>query len=409
MRVTKLQFTLLALFALGVTPQAGAAPFVQCPGDLNGDADWDDPGEVQPPGVRCIHLAAADGFINMGDDQHKLQYTFGFSDQSSKSEDQAMSDGIVAANFSAPTIHVKEGEELYLTLTNAGFLLRPDLADPHSVHYHGFSNAGDIFDGLPEASITINTGASFTYYYNNVEPGTYMYHCHVEAPEHMQMGMLGNLYVEPAQDGTPIGGYTKFAYNDGDGSTGYDVFKAIQLSSFDPVFHDLHLGVQPLPFANMKDTYPMMNGRGYPDTVDTGPKAEFGGANGIVGPAQEMNFNENSQPIDALITAAVGDRILLRLSNLSVTNFFTITALGLPMRVVGTGARILRGPDGAELYYDTSSVTIGGGEAVDVLIDAGAPGVTAGTYYLYTTNLNYLSNDVEDYGGMMTEIRVSAP
>jgi hypothetical protein len=61
---------------------------VQCPGDLNGDADWDDPGEVQPPGVRCIHLAAADGFINMGDDQHKLQYTFGFSDQSSKSEDQ---------------------------------------------------------------------------------------------------------------------------------------------------------------------------------------------------------------------------------------------------------------------------------------------------------------------------------
>jgi hypothetical protein len=51
-----------------------------------------------------------------------------------------------------------------------------------------------------------------------------------------------------------------------------------------------------------------------------------------------------------LITAAVGDRILLRLSNLSVTNFFTITALGLPMRVVGTGARILRGPDGAELY-----------------------------------------------------------
>jgi FtsP/CotA-like multicopper oxidase with cupredoxin domain len=123
-----------------------------------------------------------------------------------------MSDGIVAANFSAPTIHVKEGEELYLTLTNAGFLLRPDLADPHSVHYHGFSNAGDIFDGLPEASITINAGASFTYYYNNVEPGTYMYHCHVEAPEHMQMGMLGNLYVEPAQDGTPIGGYTKFAY-----------------------------------------------------------------------------------------------------------------------------------------------------------------------------------------------------
>ena len=27
-----------------------------------------------------------------------------------------------------------------------------------------------------------------------------------------------------------------------------------------------------------------------------------------------------------------------------------------------------------------------------------------GTYFLYTTNLNYLSNDDQDFGGMMTEI-----
>ena len=48
-------------------------------------------------------------------------------------------------------------------------------------------------------------GASLTYYYNLQDPGTYMYHCHVEATEHMQMGMLGNLYVRPAQNGTPLG------------------------------------------------------------------------------------------------------------------------------------------------------------------------------------------------------------
>ena len=28
-------------------------------------------------------------------------------------------------------------------------------------------------------------------------------------------------------------------------------------------------GVQPLPFANMRDTYPVLNGRGYPDTTLT--------------------------------------------------------------------------------------------------------------------------------------------
>ena len=114
-----------------------------------------------------------------------------------------------------------------------------------------------------------------------------------------------------------------------------------------------------------------------------------------------------------MITATPGQRILLRISNLNVTNFYTVTALGLPMRVVGSGAHILRGPDpdgagtavGKDLYYDTSSVTLGGGEAADVIIDTA--NVPAGTYFLYTTNLNYLSNNEQDYGGMMTEIRIN--
>ena len=150
-----------------------------------------------------------------------------------------------AANFSAPTIKVKEGQKLYLTLTNVGMMARPDLFDPHTVHYHGFPNASAVFDGVPDASIAINMGSSLTYFYYNAEPGTFIYHCHVEAAEHMQMGMLGQLYVTPLQDGTsysdPDGSgrvYTKFAYNDGDGSTGYDVDFPIQIASFDPVFHD---------------------------------------------------------------------------------------------------------------------------------------------------------------------------
>ena len=28
------------------------------------------------------------------------------------------------------------------------------------------------------------------------------------------------------------------------------------------------MSVQPLPFATMQDSYPMLNGRGYPDTVN---------------------------------------------------------------------------------------------------------------------------------------------
>ena len=78
------------------------------------------------------------------------------------------------------------------------------------------------------------------------------------------------------------------------------------------------------------------------------------------------------------------------------------------MHVVGHNAKLLRGPSataGPNLYYDTNSVTLGGGESVDVILDT--DGRRPGTYLLYTTNLNYLSNDAEDFGGMMTEITVN--
>ena len=284
---------------------------------------------------------------------------------------------------------------------------RPDLFDPHSVHFHGFPNAGTVFDGVPESSISINMGFSLSYYYKIQEPGTFMYHCHVEATEHMQMGMLGNLYVDPAQNGTVIGGRDKFVYNDTDGSTGYDVFKAIQIGSFDGNYHDQHIAVQPLPFAEMRDDYPMLNGRGYPDTVNSGnlPAGPEKASSGVT------SATESSQRLDSVVTATAGQKILLRISNLNITQFSTLaTSGGLTMQVVGMGAHVLRGPGatngtGADLYYKTRVVTLGGGEAADVLIDT--TGVAPGRYLLYTTNLNNLSNGQQDFGGMMTEIVIN--
>jgi hypothetical protein len=34
-------------------------------------------------------------------------------------------------------------------------------------------------------------------------------------------------------------------------------------------------------------------------------------------------------------------------------------------------------------------------------------GLTPGTYFLYTTNLDRLANDAENFGGQMTEIRIN--
>jgi FtsP/CotA-like multicopper oxidase with cupredoxin domain len=298
-----------------------------------------------------------------------------------------------------------EGRKVYLNLSNVGMPMRPDLFDSHSIHFHGFPQAAPVFDGLPESSVTIKMGATFTYFYNLVEPGTYLYHCHVEATEHMQMGMLGNLYVRPKQNGTPkvFGGrtYTKFAYNDIDGSTGYDVEAPLQVSGFDRIYHDAHIAVQPLPFAAMKDTDAMINGRGYPDTIVPGvipppDPADNGGKDWTSDP------RGGPQPVTSKITANAGQRILLRLSNVSVQAFYTIQSPSVPMEVVGVNARLLKGPTGRQLYYTTNSVTLGGGESMDIILDT--TGLQPGTYFLYTTNLNYLSNYQEDRGGAMTEI-----
>lgn len=390
--------TLLGWGAVSLPAQA--VVFTQCPGDTNQDAVIDTPDPAHP-NAKCVHLTAGDGFVTMADGYP--QYMFGFSNVTGIPAANVLTAGNLNANFPAPTLVFDEGDEIYVTLSNVAFEMRPDLADPHSVHYHGFPQAAAVFDGVPESSISIAEGASITYYYNQKEPGTYMYHCHVEAAEHMQMGMVGNLYVKPAQNRLPastvLNGYihqagNQYVYNDGDGSTRYDVEYPIQIGAFDHNFHDASASVQPLPFAEMRDTYAMLNGRGYPDT--TNPAAL---------PAPVENGGKVSQPVSSLITATTGQRILLRISNLNVTRFYTLSSLGLTMKVVGSGARLLRGPDGKDMYYDTNSVTLGGGEAYDVIVDT--TGVAPGTYFLYTTNLNYLSNNAEDFGGLMTEIVIN--
>jgi FtsP/CotA-like multicopper oxidase with cupredoxin domain len=415
----------LIIFLLGVVA-AEAKVLIQCPctpdtsidhtGDINpdtGNIECRYPSPVAGPrNIACKHLTGGDGFISMADRTlleplgASTMYIFGFADVTGLPDTEILSSSILTANFAAPTISIKEGQEFYLTLTNVGLFARGDLFDHHTVHFHGFINAGSFFDGEPMASFGPMARASITYYYNLLDPGTYIYHCHVEAPEHMQMGMLGNLYVRPLQDDTTIPaltslGYTGFAYNDGDGSTGYHKAYPIQIHAVDPVFHYADLHIQPPNFVLLDEVYPMLNGRGYPDTTVPGdlpaPYVDFIG-----------DFNKVSQKISSLITATAGQKILLRISNLSF-HFYTLSVLGIPMKVVGRDAKLLRGPAPTfkNLSYNTNSITLGGGQSTDVILDTA--GKAPGTYFLYTTNLNNLSNNQQERGGMMTEIVINAP
>lgn len=429
----------VSLALLGGTGAAFAAVNVQCPGDKDGDAAWNAKNEKAPgqkggppANIKCMHLIAGDSFAVMSDTNPL--YTFGFADITGTPPADAIADGILDAEWPGTTIELDQGDEFYLSLTNVGTVIRPDLFDPHTVHFHGFPNAAAVFDGVPEVSISINMGATLTYYYNIVEPGTYIYHCHVEATEHMEMGMLANLYVHPAQDetgctgatpcpvatrkgGTDPGAPTGYTYNDNDGTTAFDVEKAIQVSGFDSNFHDASLFVQPLPFADLESTYPQMNGRGYPDTVVPGdlpaptdnlaPVAGHPAGKVTGTPGEILNNGTPTQTLDSVINVSAGDKLLLRLSNVSVDRFYTMTAQGLTMQIVGTGARQMRGIDGKNIYREVASVNFGGGETHDVLIDIPADAAPGTTYFLYSTELHQMSNLTQLDGGLITEIVVN--
>jgi hypothetical protein len=286
------------------------------------------------------------------------------------------------------------------------------------------------------------------------------------------MGMVGQLYVRPRQDRVPVGGdlYTylgyqnginepatnpvadlrtacnpnvdilcsatqpaintgvkqqidpnvvdpatgkadlpyKYVYNDGDGSTQVDVEYPLQMHGFDPNFHFVGMTFNPEMFVDMKDKYFLLNGRSYPDTV--------GACDGVItncvpGPQATVSSDTQmhySQPLPALINIPAGGKAALRLVNLSVSEYHTLGSLGIPMKVVGWNAKLLRDQAGNNTEYYTNSITLGGGESLDVILDASnttlyPPG---SVFYLLSTQLDHLSNDAENFGGEMTEVHI---
>ena len=205
--------------------------------------------------------------------------------------------------------------------------------------------------------------------------------------------------LPPADTGASNDGSKKYAYNDGDGSTQYDVEYPLQIHGFDPNFHFVGMTFNPEAFADMKDKYFLLNGRSYPDTVTPGPLATQS-TDGV------MHF---SQPLPSIINIPAGGRALLRISDLDVTEYQTLASLGIPMQVIALNAKLLRDQAGNNLYYKANSITLAGGESLDVILDASDTSKyhAGDVYYLYTPNLDHLSNDAENFGGLMTEVRIN--
>ena len=178
--------------------------------------------------------------------------------------------GVMNASQPAPLMAIDEDDEFFVTLTNVGMIMRPDLFEQHTVHFHGYPNASAFYDGVPDASIAINIGASFSYYYLAPDAGTYFWHCHIAPAEHLQMGMVGQLYVRPRQNKVAVGTslYAALAQWEASAAPTANPTTAAQWATYEPIRKrcggDI-LCSAPLPATNNGATRKPTGGYAYND------------------------------------------------------------------------------------------------------------------------------------------------
>jgi FtsP/CotA-like multicopper oxidase with cupredoxin domain len=90
-----------------------------------------------------------------------------------------------------PTLRVKQDSEIVVNVTNEGDL-------EATVHWHGL-RLDNRYDGTHETQAPIPVGGSFTYRLQFPDAGVYWYHPHIREDYGQELGLYGNIVVEPAE------------------------------------------------------------------------------------------------------------------------------------------------------------------------------------------------------------------
>ena len=89
-----------------------------------------------------------------------------------------------------PTLKVRQGSEIAVDVVNDGDL-------ETTVHWHGL-RLENRYDGTHETQAPIPVGGRFTSRVTFPDPGVYWYHPHIREDYGQEMGLYGNVLVEPA-------------------------------------------------------------------------------------------------------------------------------------------------------------------------------------------------------------------
>ncbi len=96
--------------------------------------------------------------------------------------------------YPGPLIHVERGSTIIVHFTN-------NIELPTTVHWHGL-RLDNRFDGVPGLTqAPVERGETFTYEVFFPDTGIYWYHPHMREDIQQDLGLYGNMLVDPKQDG----------------------------------------------------------------------------------------------------------------------------------------------------------------------------------------------------------------
>lgn len=311
------------------------------------------------------------------------------------------------AQYPVPLFWAKQDVPFRLQFTNLGLAMRPELTADDTVHQHGFGDTLPFFDAQASTAAIVPSGGRLAYAYHAHEPGTYIYHYYLQGAEHIYASMSGLLLVRPAQDGDttyyPSG---RYAYNDGDGTTGYDREFVMLLSE---VWAEAH-SRSPQRRTGRADFY-LLNGRVFPDTLAPNGGGTDPASGDLLPPPPRTGepagiyAHLQYQPLSSLVQCNAGERVLLRFATLGFKRQ-SIKLAGIKMRAVGRNAAPLHAREA------TNTIAIGAGESINAIFTAPPYQGPApyDTYLLYNPGYSRANNlSPSGFSGQMTEVRVFPP
>ncbi len=208
-----------------------------------------------------------------------------------------------------PTIEAVEGDRVRIYVTNR-------LPEPTAIHWHGLfvPNGMDGVGGLTQKDI--QPGDTFKYEFTLKQHGTHMYHPHHDEMTQMALGLMGLFVIHPKSPE----------------------------------------GWQPdRDFALMTSEWKIVPGTSRPDPIEM---TDF----------NIFTFNAKVFPATAPLVVKRGERVRIRLANLSAMDHHPIHLHGHHFKVTGTdGGQI---PESAQQVETTVLVQVGSARTIDFIADA---------------------------------------